>query len=54
MPPDLMGAAEVGAYLGVSRQRVDQLIYTEGFPAPTVVLASGRVRWTKDIEAWAK
>jgi hypothetical protein len=31
-PCDLVGVTEIGDPLGVSRQRVDQLTRTEGFP----------------------
>jgi prophage regulatory protein len=50
----LVGAAEIAAMLGVSRQRVQQLISRPDFPAPAVVLAMGKVWLTADVEAWAK
>ena len=39
--------------LGVSRQRVDQLARTEGFPKPTV-LATARIWDRAEVEAWAR
>jgi predicted DNA-binding transcriptional regulator AlpA len=50
----LVGAAEIAAMLGVSRQRVQQLIARPDFPEPVVVLAMGKVWETKDVRAWAK
>lgn len=47
-----MGAAEIGELLGISRQRVQQLIASPGFPKPYVVLAMGKVWRTKDVVAW--
>ena len=48
-----MGAAEVGALLGVSRQRVNQLLHTDGFPEPIAHLEAGRIWLGADIRAWA-
>jgi prophage regulatory protein len=48
----LMGAAEIGARLGLSRQRVQQLIREPGFPKPEHELAMGKVWDTESIEAW--
>jgi predicted DNA-binding transcriptional regulator AlpA len=54
MPHHLVGAAEIGRMLGVSRQRVDQLTHEEGFPAPEVTLTAGRV-WSREaVIAWAR
>lgn len=39
--PVLVGASEVAALLGVSRQRVHQLREHEGFPVPLVEVAMG-------------
>jgi predicted DNA-binding transcriptional regulator AlpA len=50
----LVGAAEIAAMLGVSRQRVQQLISRPDFPAPAVTLAMGKVWRTADVQAWAK
>lgn len=38
--------------LGVSRQRVHQLMAQEDFPAPTVSLSSGHVWERAVIEEW--
>ena len=50
----LVGAAEIGRMLGVSRQRVQQLIKSDDFPAPEVVLDMGKVWQRTDVEDWAK
>jgi prophage regulatory protein len=52
--PHLVGAAEIAAMLGVSRQRVQQLISRPDFPKPDAVLAMGKVWRTEDVQAWAK
>lgn len=52
--PEVMGAAEIGRLLGVSRQRVQQLVKTDGFPAPVAVLDMGKVWLAGDIRRWAK
>jgi predicted DNA-binding transcriptional regulator AlpA len=49
----LVGAAEVARILGVSRQRVAQLVVSApDFPRAEVELAGGRVWSRRDIEAW--
>ncbi len=49
----LVGVAEVAELLGVTRQRVNQLIEIyEDFPVPEIVLKSGRVWRTREVEAW--
>lgn len=51
----LEGLTEVAARLGVSKQRVQQLIDTyDNFPKPTAVLSQGRVWETADVDAWKK
>jgi hypothetical protein len=50
----LVSTVEIAARLGVSRQRVDQLSRTAGFPAPRAELAIGRVWDWSAVEAWAK
>ena len=47
-----MGAAEVGALLGVGRQRVTQLTTSRGFPKPYATLAMGKVWRAADVRAW--
>ncbi len=50
--PSLVGAAEAGQLLGVSRQREHQLRHREDFPAPVVELGGGPL-WTQmSIEAF--
>lgn len=50
----LVGAAEIGIMLGVSRQRVQQLVNSEDFPAPEVTLGMGKV-WSREaVERWAR
>jgi len=50
----LVGAAEIAQMLGVSRQRVQQLISRDDFPKPDVKLAMGKVWRRGDVIAWAK
>jgi len=54
MGQDLVGAAEIAALLGVSRQRVQQLISRPDFPQPDAVLAMGKVWRLPDVQTWAK
>ena len=54
MPGELMGAAEIGGMLGVSKQRVQQLVNHPRFPAPYESLAMGKVWRTADVIAWAR
>lgn len=49
----LLGNAELGKLLGVSRQRVSQLVTREDFPAPRAVLVMGSVWTLDDVIAWA-
>jgi predicted DNA-binding transcriptional regulator AlpA len=49
----LLGAHEVAALLGVSRQRVYQYIERADFPKPSVALARGQL-WERDaVKEWA-
>lgn len=50
--PQLMGSAEIAELLGVSRQRVQQLIAKPDFPAPVADLAMGKVWRAEDVHAW--
>jgi predicted DNA-binding transcriptional regulator AlpA len=50
----LMGAAEIAERLGVSRQRVQQLIARRDWPKPFDTLAMGKVWKSEDIEAWIR
>lgn len=51
---ELVGAAELVELLGLSRQRVHQLVTRDDFPAPVVTLAMGKVWSRDDVVAWAK
>jgi len=53
-PLALMGAAEIGRLLGVSRQRVQEVVKTEGFPKPIAVLDMGEVWLAVEVRAWAR
>ena len=47
-----MRTIDVAAFLGISRQRVDQLVSRDGIPAPRMV--AGHRMWVRqDIEKWA-
>lgn len=50
---DLVGTTEVAEMLGVSRQRVHQLMSSEGFPEPEM-LSAGLIWRRADIEAWMR
>jgi hypothetical protein len=50
---ELVGAAEIQAFLQVSRQRVQQIIRKPHFPVPYCELDMGKVWLPDDIEAWA-
>ncbi len=51
---DLMGTAEVAAHLGVSRQRVLQLLSEQDdFPQPVALLRMGKVWHAPEVRAWA-
>jgi ATP-dependent Clp protease ATP-binding subunit ClpA/predicted DNA-binding transcriptional regulator AlpA len=53
MTHHLVGMAEIAEMLGVTRQRVSQLIETyEDFPKPEVELSGGRVWSRTAIETW--
>jgi predicted DNA-binding transcriptional regulator AlpA len=50
-----MGLTEIADLLGVSRQRVDQIVKKDpGFPTPEAVLIGGRIWKRGDVEAWAR
>ena len=48
----LLGAAELGVLLGVSRQRVTQLTAKEWFPAPVTRLVMGAVWSWWTLSGW--
>ena len=49
-----MGAREIELLLGVSRQRVQQLVNRADFPRPYERLAMGSVWRRRDVEKWAR
>jgi hypothetical protein len=51
--PELVGATEIAALLGVTRQRVQQLAAGPDFPAPVADLTMGKVWVLDDVRAWA-
>lgn len=50
----LMGAAEIGIRLGLSKQRTYVIIGRKGFPDPQAELAMGKVWLTEDVEEWIR
>lgn len=54
MTKPLMGQAEIADRLGVSRQRVQQLVARPDWPTPYVTLAMGKVWKTEDVEVWIR
>ena len=50
---DVMAAAEIADYLGVTRQRVAVLVERADFPAPLAHLSVGRIWRTNDVRQWA-
>jgi hypothetical protein len=50
----LVGAAEIGRMLGVSRQRVQQLASRSDFPEPEITLDMGKVWQRVKVEVWAR
>lgn len=53
-PMELSGVTEIAEILGVSRQRVNQLIGREGFPPSVADLASGPVFTTPSIHEFKR
>ena len=53
---DLVGAAEIAAMLGVTKQRVNQMATdrNSSFPKPVAELTAGRIWRRDDIKAWAR
>ena len=52
--PKIVGVYEIADLLGVTRQRVQQLIKHADFPAPAVTLRSGPIWLLTDVQDWAK
>jgi len=50
---EVMAAAEIADYLGVSRQRVAVLVERADFPPPIAHLSVGRIWRTSDVRQWA-
>lgn len=48
----LMGVAEIGVRLGVTRSRAAQIVLEKGFPEPAARLTMGVIWETADVEAW--
>lgn len=52
---DLVGVAEIAALLGITRQRVNQLVaQREDFPEPVAHLSAGRIWRRDDVARWAE
>lgn len=52
--PKIVGVYEIAALLGVTRQRVQQLVHKADFPEPCYRMHAGEFWLLADIEAWAK
>ena len=50
---EIMAAAEIADYLGISRQRVAVLVERPDFPSPMAHLSVGRIWRTADVRQWA-
>jgi predicted DNA-binding transcriptional regulator AlpA len=52
---DLVGLSEIAEMLGLSRQRVHQLVDTdETFPKTVAEINAGRIWRRSDVERWAR
>lgn len=49
----IVGSAEIGRFLNISRQRVTQLQNEPDFPKPIATLAMGKVYGFDGIERWS-
>jgi prophage regulatory protein len=54
MPKHLYGSGELVTRLGVSRQRVRQIVQRPDFPEPYDQLGMGAVWRIDEVEAWIK
>lgn len=52
--PTLLGNAELGQLLGVSRQRVSQIVSSPSFPKPYATLAMGSIWTLEAVTDWAQ
>lgn len=50
----IAGAGELAIRFNISRQRVQQLVSEDDFPAPCQTLAAGRIWRVTDIEQWIR
>jgi predicted DNA-binding transcriptional regulator AlpA len=50
---EVMAAAEIANYLGVTRQRVAVLVDRDDFPEPIAQLSVGRIWRASDVREWA-
>lgn len=50
----MLGNAELGLILGVTRQRVSQLVVTPDFPRPRISLIMGSIWALADVVSWAE
>ena len=54
-PQDLVGVTEIAEMLGVTRQRVDQLVRKDPtFPEPEAEITAGRIWLREAVESWAR
>jgi predicted DNA-binding transcriptional regulator AlpA len=52
---DLVGLTEIAQMLGLSRQRVDQIVRADAnFPEPVAVITAGRIWRRRDVECWVR
>ena len=51
---ELVGAHEIRVMLGISRQRINQLLQKGDFPEPVARLAQGAVWLRRDVEKWMR
>jgi len=49
-----VGLHELAELLNVSRQRADQLVRYQGFPAPVAELKAGRIWRRSQVDKWIK
>lgn len=49
----MLGNAELGRLLGVTRQRVSQIVSSSDFPRPRLTLIMGSIWALADVQAWA-
>jgi predicted DNA-binding transcriptional regulator AlpA len=49
---DLVGTVEIRERLGVSKQRVHQIVNQKGFPDPVAHVSGVTIWLASDVEAW--